>query len=297
MRKVLILGGSGFLGRSFVDHALQNPKKYNVFSTFHTKKIKKYEHSQIHFNFSNEANLNRLIKSVKPDIIINSIALANIEECQINKSLAMHLNATLPSLIAKICSGEGICNAHISTDHLFAGDSLAPYNEESSPDPLNFYAESKLVGEQEISTHYPETIIARTNFFGGTDCQSDTFFQQVLNASNRNKFGLFDDVFFSPLSTNEVALTIFKLLENQFQGLINISSRDSISKYNFGNLLLASMQKSSEGIFRRSIEDVSNLVLRPKMMSLSNKKLVKSLGKSFDFSIKNSINNALSTIK
>ena len=293
MKKILIFGGSGFLGKSLVDFANQNPKKFKVFSTFNKNKISQYEHPQIKFNFLDEENLNALIKSVNPDLIINSIALASIEKCEIDNLLASHLNASLPSLIAKICNLEGIAFAHISTDHLFSGESIMPYNEQSAPNPLNFYAESKLRGEQEILKYCPDAIIARTNFFGEAHIQSNTFLQQVLHSSKENKFGLFDDVFFSPLSANEVALTIYELIEKEFHGLINISSQDSISKYDFGKLLLSSFQKSYEGIFRCSIDDMPHLTQRPKMMSLSNKKLVNTLGKSFNFNIKDSINNVL----
>jgi dTDP-4-dehydrorhamnose reductase len=290
--KLLVLGGSGFLGSSIVNYALKNKMDIDVFSTYFSATPSKFLKNKIKFNFKNKNDLELLIANVKPDLIINAIALANVDHCQQDKKQAFHLNVRLPSILAKICNRMNVKLAHISTDHIFNGTSKIPYAEESTPDPQNYYAESKLLGEYEVIENCENAIIARTNFFGNKN-DPNSFVTKVLNATQEEPFGLFNDVYFSPLSSSEVAECIFKLIEINYQGVINVTSGDSVSKFEFGKLVLIAMNASVSGIFERSIEDMADLVIRPKMLSLSNKKLVRLLGESYNFDIKKSISTVL----
>ena len=97
------------------------------------------------------------------------------------------------------------------------------------------------------------------------------------SAKNNQKIILFEDVFFTPVSGKNLAFYAHKLLENNFSGIFNISSDKKISKFEFGILLCKRLNIPSNSILKGSIDDRSDLVRRPKSMSLSNKKLNKAI--------------------
>lgn len=112
MRK-LILGASGFLGRYFqesenginVSHSRENNSgKYDIYKTI-----------------ENAKDVKDILLETKPNVVINNIALADIEECQNNKETASWLNVELPGLLAKECQPKHIKLIHISTDAVFDG--------------------------------------------------------------------------------------------------------------------------------------------------------------------------------
>jgi dTDP-4-dehydrorhamnose reductase len=290
--KLFLLGGSGLLGTAIIKYIKQAKLKIDVTSTYATSEPNHSSSSKIHYIFQSKTDLKSIISYVKTDLIINAAALANVDQCNNDKNLADHLNAFLPLKLAEICHEMRIKLIHISTDHLFEGTSATPYNEESVPNPQNYYAFSKLNGEFNIRSQCKTAIIARTNFFGNKG-DPKSFIYKVLNAHQNDRFGLFDDVYFSPLALSEVVQCILRLYEVNYAGIINVTSRDSLTKYEFGKLVLKHAGLPQSGIFCRSIDDMPGLIKRPKMLSLSNKKLLKVLGNSYNFDIKKSITNVL----
>ena len=80
---------------------------------------------------------------VKADVVINCIGLTNVEECEENFELAFNTNVTISRNIAKACQSINIKLVHISTDHLFDGNS-AFNHEEKLKVPINNYAKLKV---------------------------------------------------------------------------------------------------------------------------------------------------------
>ena len=103
---------------------------------------------------------------------------------------------------------------------------------------------------------------------------------------------LFEDVYFSPVSGGNLAIFAHELLENNYSGIFNISSNKKISKFEFGKLLCNKLNIPSNTILPGSIDDRSDLVKRPKSMSLSNKKLTKAINNQ-NLSIENQIESIL----
>ena len=71
MIKILILGSSGLLGK-YLYNELKDNKKINLIHTgLNSRK----------FDFTKKTQLENLINSKKPNLIINTIGLTNIERC------------------------------------------------------------------------------------------------------------------------------------------------------------------------------------------------------------------------
>ena len=283
----LIFGGSGLLGSSWANSQVLNND--NVAIVTHNansdlNKVKKYS-----VNSSSMEEIENLINTFKPSIIINSAGITDIEKCENNYQLAYEANVNLPKKISKISKNNGIKFIHISTDHLFDGKK-ANYSEEDAIFPLNNYAKTKALAEEEVLKNNDKSLIIRSNFYGWGPKNRKSFSDLIFdNLSNKKEIFIFEDVFFSPLYMKDLINFSNFLLFKNLRGVFNLSSNERISKLDFGKKIARTFNFDLNLIIPTSIEERKDLVLRPKDMSLSNKKFKKYYNEPID-TIEESIN-------
>lgn len=273
MKKVLFFGGSSMLA------SMWKIKWANSFELYFTQN-KKILHEDINriLNVQNFDlyEIEHFITLNNIDIVINCVGLTNVDLCQKAEDEANFLNIEIPNLLSKICFKHNIKFIQISTDHLFDGIK-SYYSEKSSPLPLNTYAKTKLKAENLILKNNPESIIIRTNFIGFGTSYKRSFLDFILNNLRKtNEIELFKNVYFTPISIDELEIYVKILLSLDFKGIINISSSERISKFEFGKLVsdIFGFNNLKEKIKGINIEEKQDLVIRPLDMSLSNKKLI-----------------------
>ena len=272
--KVLITGGSGLLA---VNWALSTRSNYAVTLLLHHKKISLLGVETDIASLSSLDECSSILAKHQPDIVIHTAGLTNVEECEANPDLAQEVNVDLAKNIAIACSSQGVKLVHISTDHLFSGDQEFS-TEESSTSPVNNYAKSKLLGEQQVLENCKDALIIRTNFFGWGTKYRQSFSDFILDKLKNNKqIDLFSDVFFTPILVGELSKRTQQLIDLNAIGIFNIVSSKRISKYKFGIKLANCFNLDAGLINKASINDKKNLVKRPMDMSLSNKKVCKIL--------------------
>ena len=269
-KKVLITGGSGLLA---INWALSIRNNYTVTLLLHQKKISlSGVDTDVASLDSLDECLSVLVKH-QPDIVVHTAGLTNIEECESNPDLAQEVNVDLAKNIAIACSDQVIKLVHISTDHLFSGDQKLA-TEESITNPVNIYGETKLLGEQQVLENCQDALIVRTNFFCWGAKYHQSFSDFILNKLKNNKqLNLFSDVYFTPILVDELVKKTHRLIDLNAIGIFNIVGSERMSKYEFGIKIAKHFNFDKVLINKISINAKSNLVKRPKDMSLSNKKL------------------------
>lgn len=287
MKNILFFGGSSLLSNILSQYWKE---QFNIYLGLNRKWIEIPGTKSIQLNHNKIKDLETIILNNNIDLIINLSGYTNVENCETNNDLAYYLNGYLPGEISKVSSKLNTKLIHISTDHIFNGNDKF-YSEDSNPDPLNTYAKSKLFGEQEVLKYNQEAIIIRTNFFGNGPSYRPSFSDQIISYLNINKqIELFDDVYYSPVHAYELADCILNLLKINANGIFNISSSERISKYEFGIMIANYIDKNLSLIKPIKIKSKKNLIIRPKDMSLSNKKY-ETLTKKNINTLKNQIKN------
>ena len=145
-KTILMTGGSGLLSTNW---ALSIRDEYKVTLLLHQKKISLLGVNTEIVSLSSLEECLSVLEKHQPDIVIHTAGLANVEECESNPNLAQTVNVDLAKNIATACSNQGVKLVHISTDHLFLGDQEFS-TEESVINPVNNYAKSKFLGEQQV---------------------------------------------------------------------------------------------------------------------------------------------------
>jgi dTDP-4-dehydrorhamnose reductase len=273
---ILITGGSGLLALNW---AITIRNNYNVILGLHNRKIKLKNTQSFFLDLESEDSIIAILKKIKPNIVIHSAGLTNIELCQSQPELAKSININLSNNLSKVCHKLNIPMVYISTDHLFLGDK-PKVDEKCTISPVNTYAETKASAEISVIRNHPESLIIRTNFYGWGTSYRKSFSDMVIdNLRNKIKIILFKDIFHTPILIEHLVITVHELIKKKATGIFNVVGDERISKYEFGLMLAKEFNLDRNLIKAGKISDSKLLVLRPHDISLSNKKVSDFLGK------------------
>lgn len=104
------------------------------------------------------------VQKVRPDLIINAAAHTAVDLAESEPETAFAINAVAPGIFAEEALKLGIPLIHYSTDYVFDGMKVGPYNEDDTPNPLGVYGKSKLAGERAITDVQGKHLILRTSW-------------------------------------------------------------------------------------------------------------------------------------
>jgi len=258
--KIVTIGGSGLFGSMLVP-VLQLAGN-NVFT------VGRSETNNFKCDVGDLKLLRSLLDELQPDIIINLVALTDVDLCESDPKLAFSVNVrTTENVVSWIESTVNDCHlVHISTDQVY--DGAGPHLE-SDVMLSNYYAFSKYASEL-VALRVASTVL-RTNFFGKSSCNHRESFTDWIydNVVNNRKILFFNDVFFSPLSMATLAEMISFVISARPIGIFNLGSRAGLSKSVFSLLFIEKLNIMSENIEVTSIEGVTFMkTYRPKDMRM-----------------------------
>ena len=226
-KKILILGATGMLGHTLMIHLSQN-KKIELFGTTRKfkliRKYKKFSCKLIKLDASNFSNLERCIKKIKPDYIINCVGIIKQKITSSMKNEIYSINSILPNFLNFLSVKNNFNLILISTDCVFDGKS-GNYDEKKKPNALDVYGLSKFKGE----VFSANTLTLRTSIIGHELGTNLSFMEWFLKSNGSIKG--YKKAFFSGLTTLELSKSIEKILFKKFEsGLFN-SGGNKISKF------------------------------------------------------------------
>ena len=271
--RILVLGGTGFLGSHFVS-TLGKRAIAHTTRTF-------YPDSEINFQTmifqKNQIDgIKVFLEKQNCETIINCTALADIEKCESNPELAYWINCGLPGVLSSISKSLDAKFVHISTDAVFDG-TTSFRTEFDNPSPLSVYGKSKWSGEQLVLENNPQSIVARVNFFGQSNSKPSLFNFFYDNLISRRSVSGFTDVYFTPLYANDLVNVIMELLSLKGSGLLHVVGNERISKFDFGVMIAEIFDLPTTYLNEGKMLGTMGAALRSSDLSLSNDK-IKSLG-------------------
>jgi len=142
-KKLLILGMSGLTGYKI---AKITGKKYDVYGTFNERNVDLPNCTDLKLDVTKEEEVKIVFSEIKPDLVINTTALHNVDLCEQNQDRALLVNKKAVQILFENSEKHGSKFVHISTDYVFDGNSSTPYAENDEAIPVNVYGNSKLEG-------------------------------------------------------------------------------------------------------------------------------------------------------
>jgi dTDP-4-dehydrorhamnose reductase len=150
-KAILLFGGHGQVGNFFQTQELPTEWKLSA-------------PGREECDFQHPDSIGKAMHTYAPELVINCAAMTDVDACENNISQALHVNFDAVATIAAHCVARDAPLIQLSTDYVFDGnDGQSPYRPDDQMSPLNFYGESKMMGEEAARHELHWHTIVRTS--------------------------------------------------------------------------------------------------------------------------------------
>jgi len=219
----------------------------------------------IQLDITDENNVQAVLQQHKPNFVINTAAMTNVDACETDKELCDKLNVDAVLYLSKSASAINAKLIHISTDFIFDGKS-GPYKEDDKPNPLSYYGLSKLKGEEIVKAHAKEFAILRTVLVYGivNDMSRSNIVLWAKQALAEGKsINVVDDQFRTPTLAEDLAMGCKLACDNNAIGIFNISGKDFMSIYELVERVAKFYGLSMETVTKSDSKNLNQPAARP----------------------------------
>ena len=220
------------MGQKIV-YKLRNRKDTEVIATSYGQNriIEKDGYTYESLDITDTGEADRVISRHRPDVIMNTAAMTNVDACENEKEKCLKLNVEAVANLVKICEKLSARLIHLSTDFIFDGEK-GPYREEDEANPLSFYGSSKYEAEKILQQSKIDWTILRTIIiYGIVDNMSRS--NVVLWAKDALEKGqsinVVDDQFRSPTLAEDLADACISAAMKGATGIYHVSGREIMS--------------------------------------------------------------------
>lgn len=260
MEKVLITGATGLLGARL--SPLLRRKGYLTI----THGLR--SDADLNFDLRDLNATTDYLDDLKPDVIINLVALTDVDRCEEYCNEAYLSNVkTVENVVAWIKQNSDCFLIHLSTDQIYDGP--GPH-EELDVRLTNYYSFSKYASE--IAASKVDSTIFRTNFFGNSHLPNrKSLSDWAIDSLKRGEhIKLFTDVLFTPLSIKTLCDVIEVAINQKKKGIFNLGSHEGMSKCDFILRIAEEFGLSIENIEKVESKDFHFKAYRPKDMRMNS---------------------------
>lgn len=232
-KKILITGSNGLLGQKLVDLYLEDGADFVATSTGENRHPKGSKMKYIPLDITSSGDLKRVLENVKPDIIINTAAMTNVDACENEPKKCQALNVTSVKNMASWAKKNNAFVLHLGTDFIFDGEN-GPYTEEDEANPLSLYGQSKLDSEKVLKESGCRYAVARTILVYGLVAnmsRSNIVLWAKSMLEQGKEITIVDDQFRSPTFAEDLAMGCYLIAKGEHEGVFNISGKDLKSVY------------------------------------------------------------------
>lgn len=254
--RILIIGGSGLLGKALWGTAKDDWLQANeVFMTWFSNNVGL---PMYQMDVCDQSQIAYIFDLVKPEVVIHTAAIGSVDFAEKNYEAARAVNVTGTGNVLAMAKHYGAKFVYISSNAVFDGNN-PPYSEDSTRIPINKYGQIKLEAEDLVISNYDNYLIIRPFLLYGWPWPYGrqnwmTLIEGKLSTGGRIQ--LVDDVYWQPTSAQDVARTIWRLVEmSQPNEIYHIAGPDRITLYQFGKLVCRRF-----GLDSRLLEPVSHTV-------------------------------------
>ena len=288
--RLLVVGGSGLLGFKVAGLAVR--EQFETYATYNFRPIQLEGCDCLELDKTFREDTLARIKKIKPDVVIDTAAVHNVDYCEAHRDEAWTVNVVGTRNVADACKEVGAKMIYISTDYVFDGKK-GFYSEEDTPTPLHFYAETKLEAENVVKEVGIKYAIARPSVIYGwnpgelaglrsSSRKSMNFVVWTIDKLRKGeKINIVTDQYSSPTLADNLAEALLALSRSERQGLYHTAGKTCLNRFEFAKKI-AEMFEFDGNLIKPVTSDVLRQIAeRPKRCCLNVSKAERELGVRF----------------
>jgi dTDP-4-dehydrorhamnose reductase len=296
--EILITGSNGLLGQKVVYGLLgdslcilpdelrkQIKSEVEIIATAkgENRLLRKDGYIYESLDITNKSEVENIFSKYKPDVVINTAAMTNVDACETKREECWTANVTAMQYLVDALEKIGTHLIHISTDFVFDGMKGAPYDEKDKPNPLHYYALSKLEGEKIVMGSKLKWAILRTIIvFGVVDgnTRSNLVLWVKNNLEQKKKINVINDQFRAPTLSEDLAQGCILAAMNGAEGIYHVSGKETFCILDLANQIADFWKLDKSFINPVSSAELNQPAKRPPYTGFIIDKAKKELGYS-----------------
>jgi dTDP-4-dehydrorhamnose reductase len=268
--KVVVTGSNGFVAGSVI---AQVPASWEVHAIARSEETDPQAGVVYHrLDLLELEVLEELIRTIKPDAIIHTAAMANIDFCEVNQLMAEAVNVGTTSLLAKVSGEIGAKLVFCSTDTVFDGIK-GSYTETDEPHAINFYAETKVTAEDIVLKASDKNVVARLSLVMGLPVKGEgnSFLSDIIRKlSNGEEVKFPENEIRTPVDVITLGGALVELADNDFGGIIHLAGSTRINRYEMALQIARELELPITTIARINSNAMPGRAPRPDDASMNN---------------------------
>lgn len=238
------------------------------------------EVTYIEMDITDRLKVHEVVEEVKPDAIIHGAAMTNVDACEQDQEACDAINVDGTKNLVDASRKLKCHFVFVSTDFVFDGEN-GPYSETDQPNPVSYYGNSKLIGEQYVQEYCQHWAIARTILVYGlvNDMSRSNIVLWAKGALSEGKpISVVTDQFRSPTLAEDLAQGCMLIEQKDAQGIFNISGQDFMSVYEIVERVAQFYQLPMDNVSKISSESLNQPAKRPPVTGFDLSKSKRELG-------------------
>ena len=280
--KIFITGANGLLGQNLIKKLVENNEHHIIASGRGEARINFPEGQKylyLPLDITDGINVLDKITFHKPDIIIHTAAITQIDECEADQIGSWNTNVTATRFLISAAADVNARFIYISTDFVFDGLN-GPYKETDLPAPINYYGSTKVAAEKSVMESNLNWCIIRTvlvygNILIGNRSNIITWVQQ--NLSEGKSISVVTDQWRTPTYVDDLVDGILLALDKNATGIYHISGAEMLTPYDIAIATAKYLGLNESLIVKVDASSFSQVAKRPAKTGFIVDKAIKEL--------------------
>ena len=194
-----------------------------------------YAPSSNEINITDNDAVEKAIINYQPNIIFHCAAYTAVDKAEDDKDTCYAVNVIGTRNIVESAKKINAKIIYISTDYVFDGTKNGYYTESDSVNPINYYGQTKYLGEEE-TRRYNNHIITRISWVFGINGKN--FVKSMLNlAESRDSLNIVNDQIGSPTYTKDLSKLLVDMALSDKTGTYHVTNDGFCSWFEFAKYI------------------------------------------------------------
>ncbi len=189
------------------------------------------------FDLTDEVAVLNGICAYHPDTVVHCAAYTAVDKAEENRELCYKVNVLGTRNVAMACREIEAKMIYISTDYVFNGQGTRPFSPEDAREPINYYGETKSLGEDEVTRLLDKYFIVRISWVFGVN--GANFVKTMLRlGKEKEELNVVNDQIGSPTYTFDLAVLLCDMLQTEKYGIYHATNEGICSWAEFAQEIM-----------------------------------------------------------